>query len=477
MNIAIIIGVSEYSKPENNLPGCKKDAEIMYNILSKAEKFEDILYVNEYSPSATIKAQFTDFISKHKEDSIQELFFYYTGHGDFKNDEFYYILSDYDESRRNQTTLQNGEVDSLFKTLRPTLVIKVIDACKSGQAYVKDTEAVSKYFSETQTRFNKCYFLNSSLRNQSSYQSADISYFTQSFVDSIKTHGITEIRYKDIIDYISDAFEGNSYQTPFFVIQAEYTEKFCYINEALKEYLQNLSILTPATVPKKNEEITLLERIQEDAAEYLTKDQTIELLEKIKDDIKRLAIPRELDKIFTLEVKFFEDYDVVINKDTIGKWLDDNKHEFFAKSKTKLVPKNQFGIRSALRFNFTSDVLLDRNDYDVIRDGFDLEVEVPYKSIEITLNSKYPNVDGYTAIIVYLVSQKAIRFFYFITNVVSVNWDVKQINRNINWISSEYSMKDQTSIESGMKAIFQTLLAQVEEDLKEKFPDSKTPSS
>ncbi|MFC6101507.1 caspase family protein [Olivibacter domesticus] len=477
MNIAIIVGVSEYSKPGNNLPGCKKDAEIIFNILSKTEKFEDILYVNEYSPSAIIKAQFTDFITKHKEDSIQELFFYYTGHGDFKNDEFYYILSDYEASRRNQTTLQNGEIDSLFKTLSPALVIKVIDACKSGQAYVKDTEAISKYFSETQTRFNNCYFLNSSLRNQSSYQSADISDFTQSFVDSIKARGITEIRYKDIIDYISDAFEGNPYQTPFFVIQAEYTEKFCYINEALNGYLQNLSILTPATAPKNKEEITLLERIQEDAAEYLTKDETIKLLEKIKDDIKKLAVPRKLDEIFTLEVKFFEDYDVVINKDTIGKWLDDNTHQFFARSKTKLLPKNQFGIRSALRFNFTSDVLLDRNDYDVIRDGFDLEVEVPYKSIEITLNSKYPNVDGYTAIIVYLVSQKAIRFFYFITNVVSVNWDVKKINRNINWISSEYSMKDQTSIESEMKTIFQSLLAQVDEDLKEKFPDSKTPSS
>jgi hypothetical protein len=38
MNIAIVIGVAEYVDVQNNLPGCRNDAEVIYNILNKTKK-------------------------------------------------------------------------------------------------------------------------------------------------------------------------------------------------------------------------------------------------------------------------------------------------------------------------------------------------------------------------------------------------------------------------------------------------------
>lgn len=142
MNLAIVISVSEYIDTRNNLPGCKKDADFINSILNKTGKFDEILFINEKLSSGKVKEKFTAFISEHKSKKIGELFFYYTGHGEFQNDEFYYLLSDYNQDKKNQTTLQNEEVDSLFRTLNPELIIKVIDACQSGKAYIKEAGAI-----------------------------------------------------------------------------------------------------------------------------------------------------------------------------------------------------------------------------------------------------------------------------------------------------------------------------------------------
>lgn len=146
MNVAIVIGVSKYSDVKNNLPGCKNDAEAMYTILQKTEKFTSILYINQEEASAETKELITNFFLEHKGKTIEEFFFYYSGHGEFLNDEFFYILSDFDAKKRNQTSLQNREVDDLIRTLAPNLVVKVIDACQSGTTYIKESNVLNKYW-------------------------------------------------------------------------------------------------------------------------------------------------------------------------------------------------------------------------------------------------------------------------------------------------------------------------------------------
>lgn len=470
MNLAIIIGVSEYVDSQNNLPGCKKDADSINNILNKTSKYDEVLFINEKISSGKVKERLTDFISEHKTKKVDELLFYYTGHGEFVSDEFYYILSDYQEAKRKQTTLQNEEIDNLFRTLNPDLVVKIIDACQSGKSYIKEAGAVTKYFQKTIDRFNRCYFLNSSLKDQSSFQTDVISDFTLSFIKSLKEHDTAEIRYKDIIDYISDEFENNQFQTPFFVVQADYTEKFCEINPLLKKYLENLDSTIDFKTTKKENKVSLIDKIRKEATDYFTKEQALSLLNELKEDIIEFKLEDELNEIYDLQITFQENYDGIINKSIIGKWLDDNPHDYFAKStRIKERKDRNTSILGGIRTTALWNPLTDEADYEWVRNGFELELEVPYKSIFITLNSNFPNVDSLTSRVVYLLSRKQIRLFYFITNFEMKNWDERKINSKIEWFTTEYLLKDKDSIVVGLRKILTQMEENATKELDEKF--------
>lgn len=472
MNIAIIISVSEYTDTQNNLPGCKKDADTIHNILLKTGKYDEILYVHEKLSSSKVKERFTGFISEHKTKKIEELFFYFTGHGEFQDDEFYYILSDFRHDKRKQTSLQNEEVDNLFRTLKPNLVIKVIDACQSGKAYIKEAGAINKYFQKTIDRFDRCYFLNSSLKDQSSFQSDIISDFTLSFIKSIKEHDTDEIRYKDIIDYISDEFENNTSQTPFFVVQADYTEKFCVINDPLKEYLKLIDLKTSTSGAGKTEILSLIDKIKKEASGYFTKEKAMELLVAIQNKTKEFKLPEDLNEIYELEIVFQENYDGIIQKNTIGKWLDENPHDFFAKSSHTYERKDRYtnpmGNLTRLAALSIYNPLKD-DEYEMVRNGFELEVEVPYKLIKFTLDSKFPNVESYTCRIIYFISKKIIRFFYFITNFETKNWDERKLNTKAEWFTTEHQLHDEQNIVEGLNAIFDKLIDRAKSELEDKF--------
>ena len=66
MNLAIILSVSEYTDSINNLPGCKKDADCINNIITKTSKFDEILFINDKLSSGKVKEKLTTLISEHK---------------------------------------------------------------------------------------------------------------------------------------------------------------------------------------------------------------------------------------------------------------------------------------------------------------------------------------------------------------------------------------------------------------------------
>ena len=401
---------------------------------------------------------------------IDELFFYFTGHGEFFNDEFYYLLSDFDTTKRKQTTLQNEEIDILIKTLKPNLVVKVIDACQSGKSYIKEYNVINKYFEKTSNKFNNCYFLNSSLFDQYSYQTKKISDFTLSFIQSIKKHQSKEIRYKDIIDYISDEFATNTDQTPFFVIQANLTEKFCQISPSLKEHLDSLDF-EKKIIQEKKENLSLIEKIKKEATNYCTKEQAIVVIENLQAKLESFKLSGDLNELFDLEILFYEDYSPIIKENTIGNWLENNDHEYFANSSYKSVRKdrntNPFGGINNIAI--LGSLTTANDESELIKDGFDLEIEVPYKTIVFNLNSKFPNVESYTARIIYLISKRQIGLFYFTTNFVEKNWEEKRMNSEIEWFFTEVKITDEKEIFESIKNIFLKLEKTVNEDIKESF--------
>lgn len=468
MKLSILIGISEYSDAKNNLPGCKADIKIMKELLFKTNNYDEILVLDEKMSSAKLKEKFASFISKHKAEKVEEFLFYYTGHGEFLNDEFYYILSDYTPSKRKQTSLQNQEVDTLIKTLQPNLVIKIIDACQSGKNYIKEYDVIGKYFNETSNGFNKCYFLNSSMSDQSSYQDEIISNFTLSLVNAVKQHDSKEIRYKDIIDFISDEFENNSLQTPLFIIQADLTEKFCQINPILKDFLEKLNIRDSITDIKKSN-LSIVEKIREEAKNYSSKEEAFIVLDNIKKKIETLELSENIKELYDLKISFHDDYEIIFKRNVIGQWLDDNDHDYFASSSYKSVRKNinKNGLYSLQNNIFGTGY--NPEDYDLIRDGFINDIELPYKTIVLDLISKLPNIDSFSCRIIYFVSKKQIIFFYLITNYEEVNWDEIQINEDINWLFAEFKIKNEIEVFEGIEKIFEKLETVTEEYLEENF--------
>ncbi len=216
INLAIVIAVSEYIGKENCLPGCVNDGEAIATIIRGDPRFNDLLYIHSNTTSAHVKASLIDFVSKYRGQDIGDLFFYFSGHGDFTESDFYYLLSDFASTRRKQTSLENSELDQLARALSPKLFVKVVDACHAGVAYIKAGESLKKYLDASAAEFKKLYFMFSSQMAQGSYQDTVLSYFTRRFIEAIALRAEAAIRYKDIIDYISDAFQVDASRNSIF---------------------------------------------------------------------------------------------------------------------------------------------------------------------------------------------------------------------------------------------------------------------
>ena|ERR1700722_12975279 len=211
-NLAIVIGVCDYMTPTGNLPACRPDADAIAKILRTEPKFDEVLYIDTDTRSSVVKQKIIEFISAHKNQEIGDFVFYFSGHGDFSGDEFFYLLTDYDSRRRKQTALENSELDNLVRLLNPVLFVKIVDACHSGVAYIKNADDFNAYLLKTAApQFKKVYFMFSSQSEQFSYQDSQLSYFTRTMIESIAHHGVSSVRYKDMIDYRAGL--GNLHRT------------------------------------------------------------------------------------------------------------------------------------------------------------------------------------------------------------------------------------------------------------------------
>lgn len=450
MNVAIIIGVSKYATG-NDLPACKNDARKVFEVISKSDKYSNILYLNADENSPDTKKALTTFVSNEKGKEVNELLFYYSGHGEFYKDDFFYLLSDFDSKKRNQTALQNSEVDQLFRSLSPALMVKVIDACQSGTSYIKENEVLQTYLQKTaQQSFKSCYFIYSSLNSQSSYAGVDISHFTASFLNAIRKEKGAAIRYKDVIDVILDDFEGDSQQTPFFVIQADFTEEFLIINDKLTEYFEGKA--GSHTHQQISKESTLLQRIKEDASKYSNKEGALRALAKFRELVEGMRLKDDLGALYELNSTFSETYRQKPSKWPVQKWLKEHTNDFFAQPLYSMGFDDETG-----------------DDYTIL-DGFDLKVETDFNEISVDINATLPNLASYHCSIVFFLSKRQIRFFYCLNRYRDINFDERFLDtKNAAWITNVADFADENSLSGRFHEIKSKIEEVIEADLKSRF--------
>lgn len=433
INISIIIGVSNY-KNISSLPGCENDVNLMKDLLNLTNKYHDSLVISEDTDAVIVKEQLSEFITKQKSNTINEVFFYFTGHGYFDGNEFRYILSDFDKDKMNQTTLSNMYLDNLLRSLNANFTVKVVDACNSGVPYIKSIDDTNKYFEEIEKGINNCCFMYSSNSSQSSFQ-RQLSYFTKSFVNSILIHSGTQVGYINIIDGIKDCFATNSKQTPYFIVQGPLTEKFCTLTDAIRELrISDYEQIKPDKISKEGAS-SILDLIVKDAKRYCSKDEFLNLISEIKDTVDHCDLDEELKGLYSLKKSFENGYSSVGDLAYIGKWLARSENDYFVEVVRVNKSGDYFGVLTHSLISLASPI-----------EGIRSDLDIPFKSIIINADPQHPNIRRYNCTIAFIASKTDIRFFFYYTFYKEVAWGNFSLNENIQWETENAEIKDSEKV-------------------------------
>lgn len=94
INLGIVISVAAYSGELKRLPGCLQDGAAIASVLQHTQRFHDLLVIDnlareDVTISKEVKSKIVEFIGSYKGKEIGEVFFYFSGHGDYNNGEFF----------------------------------------------------------------------------------------------------------------------------------------------------------------------------------------------------------------------------------------------------------------------------------------------------------------------------------------------------------------------------------------------------
>lgn len=360
MNLAIIIGVSKYDNLAS-LQQCKNDANVINKIIELSEKYEEILYINDKNKtkSGAILNQIDEFVNKHKGKSINEILFYFSGHGITKDEEFHYCTTNTSLEKLNSSSITNSNLDQTLKVLKPQIYVKIIDACESGTRYIKGMNDRKSILENKTESFNSCYFFCSSQYNQDSRTSTKFSDFTLSIFEIIKeqySQNIEFLKYRDLSNLLADMYQDNNIQKPFFIQQGSLSDIFININPKiileLDKQLKNME--TQSGEEKQN-----IENIDETIA----KEQKEQLLYKIENKLQRVTI---FLKKYKYKLKDNVSEDEIVSRKQVCEWIGLNKEKYFVfanqVTKKELKPEKRFPI---VMFHTEDDYGYITDDYEV----------------------------------------------------------------------------------------------------------------
>ena len=502
MNLAIIVGVSNYdSKSYPTLEACDNDILIMKDTLEKLNKYDDICYISNSPKAHEVKQKITEFITKHKSNSIDELLFYFSGHGDRNKDDFFYVLSDFNELKRETTGFRNTELDGLIKNLTPKLTIKIIDACFSGTTYIKsNNDSIEPIFKKSaqDNEFQNLYFFYSSSSEEESLANKDISFFSESFFKSL-VQNKGDIRYRDIMAYVADDMNLHKYPEPIFIVQANNTEIFGNVNNELITYLSakfNISLesdklLTEQKDVNENQvqNESLLQLIQEKSKnEYCTKEEGYQNIQLLKEYFSIEEWTEEITNIFEVDINELED--LIPNKKSIGEWLNKNQDEkyfvkpiyedetYYKEEYVEVPAKpSSYNARINKLFAFGSLYGKDDKDYKLekvekirkVLKGIQFTTETPFEAIQLRFKPKFNAIENYSFTIVPIFSRKSLIIFSAIEVLEYDGWNSISYPKCKNWKIKKLFLKNKSEILEFSKEKILSITKYITEDIKTKL--------
>lgn len=479
--IALIIGVSDYEVGVGPLPACKNDVEAFNQMVELDGRFDEILVISNDVYGQKTKKNLSDFIDSYRGKEVEEFLFYFSGHGDYFDGEFYYLLQDFDLKKRRQTSIVNGEIDKMIRALNPSLFVKIVDACHSGMTYIKSNENIDLYLKATQNLFNKIYFLFSSQATQSSYQNDKISDFTDSILKSVIESEANSVRYSDVMSYVADHFEATGHQTPLFVTQADHTEVFVSLSDNAKDRLSGT--LQPVAEPSKElvvETPQILAKILSDKSKsYCGEEDANSFLDSLTKTFEDQLDLNDLNEVYSCSVSVSDAE--APSPASIGKWLDQNDDDvsYFTKKRMTTERYMRPKIKSALANFAQLSSLYGADPTEYVEDtrtvigGYEKTWKGPYDHLILRFDQKMPIVAPEACYVVPIVSRTLVRFFWSFSHFEYTDWESTRRTTSLQWVTDSFYMKDDVALKKVVGRITSDFLKFVREPLEQKWLNKK----
>lgn len=376
-NLAILIGNTSYAH-QTDLPCCEADVEEMRKLLTATQKFSQIIPFIDKS-IAEIETALIEIAKSEK--SIDEVFFYFTGHGHSNDEDFFMCFSDFHDKSPNTTGFSRTQAYELIREFGADLSVIVLDACEAGRNLIKsDTPPIAR---PTKTSFSNFLQISSSLDDQVSRGGAVLSRFTDAFIEACLQKAEGVIRYTDIENAIRDAFLNNDHQTPHFIRQGTSLHSFCadakYLAALRESYFAAPSPNVDVSHPTEDKTPYLMakEAIEAIDEKVPTKEVAQKFVLDVIENIERnRQVFSELDDFFEFRTVEYDDFQLVQNKKAVVRLLNsrggsDSFVECDIERKKKQKPYN---------FNALANIF--PNEYD---ENYDLINHCELKSLHVCI--------------------------------------------------------------------------------------------
>lgn len=511
MKLAIVCGISEYQF-QSKLDACKNDSETLKNFLTATGAYTDICHLESSTTGLVAKKIISEFIQKHRGGAIEELLFYFSGHGDRTEDDFFYAFSDFKSDRRETSGLRNTELDSLIRNLAPALTVKIVDACYSGSTYIKSEDDISPVIqkSATDNQIKKLYFLHSSAADQTSLAGPQFSLFTYALFQFLVTQS-GPVRYRDIIAAVADEISRSGGPRPTFVVQADSLEVFVQMEHSLSELLRaSLGISLPSmpspgskdseevleselkidTHARSSEKMSLAKLAAIKASEtYCTREEAEESIQLMTALLNIETWPQQIIDAYEIQSRTLEHNDVP-NKVAIAKWIislkDDSvfaaplyetqtyKVEEYREVPTKPDRTEIYGIGSipSMRRLLGAD-----KDYKLetvekkkqVISGFKYTVDSKFEPHLLHFVPKLSSLEQYAACIVCLFSRRMLTCLYSIEHLPYKGWNVASPATAPQWKQQSAALKNPEKIKDLIKAVVAEVSDFIESDARQRL--------
>jgi Caspase domain len=487
--IALLVGISDYQNL-TKLPPCDEDLSLMSELIRNTGKYDEVVVVDGSPKSDRAKEQISSFIRKYQNQEVDEFFFYYTGHGMRYLEDFLFLFADFNNSKIEQTSLSNSELDSMLKSLNPELAIKIVDACQSGTQYIKSNQDLEVIFNKSSTEsFKKTYFLFSSSEVESSLALEDYSVFTKSFAKSLVNYDAgSSIRYRDIMAYISDDSNVGKHQTPLFIQQANNTEIFCVVNADLLNVLAvKLRCDGQVIDPQKNGRHTdadiqkdadiLIANIKAKSKEYCNEEEGKISLITLIESSKNFDWDYLINELYEVKVEEKQDYSCIQDMNIIAKWLSDSDESYFAQitfikeeyeDKEKIeIDEHPFAVFSAFPRKRIEYKLVTK--YRNVIDSIRQTAPAPSCALVISFSPKEEVLSRFKAFVVYIFSKSKLTLFYKHEMENEISWKESIVLNKNQWKIVHCKLKQIDEVAATVKTILESIKKSIIKDFSKDF--------